>query len=168
MIDEKMIAAIESRITKTDNCWEWQGTMSFKEPRYCTTRKGVKVNIQVRRYIYQNFIGQLQKELVVKTSCGNPKCVNPKHLELNTISKKQIDGQAPRKRKEQCAAITHCPQGHEYAGYNLIEGVTHKKVTLKDGTKKVTPYPSRWCRTCVNARNQQYRARRAATRAQLK
>lgn len=153
-----MNLAINAKIEKTDTCWNWQGIISNgKHPRYCTTRTGKKINIQVRRYIYQTIIGEIPENTFLNMKCGNSKCVNPEHARVGTMVEKVRNGKAPRRRKEQCASITHCPQGHAYAGYNLIEGITHKKIKLRDGTIERRPYPSRWCRTCLNTRNQEYR-----------
>lgn len=162
MIDDKMTKAIEAKIEMTDTCWIWHGTLAGKTgPRYCTTRKYKKINIQIRRYIYEILVAKIPDNVVAKYTCGNERCVNPDHTRLDTMSKHIRAGQGPRRRKEQCAAITHCPQGHEYAGYNLIRGVSYKKIVFKDGTIEMRPYPSRWCRTCINTRTQEARMRKS-------
>lgn len=165
-----MELAINAKIEMTDTCWNWQGTLDSNgtTPKYSTTRKYKKINIPVRRYIYETLVGEIPEGRMVKSNCGNGKCVNPEHTTLDSYQKHIRAGQAPRKRKEQCAAITHCPHGHEYSGYNLITGVTYKKVVMKDGTVVKHAYPSRWCRTCINTRNQQARMRKSQSVQRLK
>ena len=162
MIDKEMEVAINAKIEMTDTCWIWHGTMNnTSDPRYTTSRKSKNINIQIRRYIYETLIGEIPDARLAKPDCGNVKCVNPEHTRIDTMSKHILSGVGPRRRKEQCASITHCPQGHEYAGYNLITGFTYKKIVFKDGRVEKRPYPSRWCRTCMNTRNQESRMRKS-------
>lgn len=157
-----MEIAINAKIEMTDTCWVWQGTINNNaDPRYTTSRKNKNINIQIRRYIYETLIGKIPEDRVVKPDCGNGRCVNPEHTRVDTMSKHIRNGVGPRRRKEQCAAITHCPHGHEYSGYNLIEGVSYKKVVFKDGRVENRPYPSRWCRACMNTRSQESRMRKS-------
>lgn len=165
MIDEKMVLAINSKIEMTDTCWIWQGSMSQKSktPRYMTKRKQKNINIEIRYYMYEKEMGKaiLTDREVIKVVCGNDKCVNPKHFVIKSRSEIVLAGTAPRRSREYFVQITHCPQGHEYAGYNLIEGTTTARRTRNDGTKNQKRYRTRHCRTCSNTRNQQARMRRS-------
>jgi len=54
-------------------CWPWTGTKS--ERGY-----GVVKNVRAHRIAYRLINGTLDKSDVVRHSCDNPPCCNPKHL----------------------------------------------------------------------------------------
>ena len=90
------------------------------------------------RAAYHLWIGPIQG-LVART-CSNELCVNPDHLVESTAS--EVRAKAHRELK------THCPQGHELAGDNLV---------LSAGRRR--------CRTCQNAAVAAWRARQGSSGA---
>jgi len=71
-----------------DICWMWQGTR--QENNYGQTSWGDK-HYMAHRMSYIIFNGLIPKEKVVRHSCDNKLCVNPKHLILGTQSDNLID-----------------------------------------------------------------------------
>lgn len=47
--------------------------------------------IGVHRFIYQEMLGEIPKDLVVRHKCDNPSCINPEHLELGTVADNNND-----------------------------------------------------------------------------
>ena len=75
--------------------------------------------------------------LVFDHLCRNRACCNPDHLAVVTKEENNRRGKA---------LVTHCPQGHEYAGDNLY----------------LHPDGRRDCRACNRERHRRYRERKAA------
>lgn len=69
------------------------------------------------RWAYERFVGPIPDGLVVRHTCDNRLCSNPSHLLVGTLSQNMQD-MVDRKRHPR-HQVTHCPQGHEYAGANL-------------------------------------------------
>lgn len=81
------------KIKILNGCWIWIGGISGKG--YATFRS--KFGIHAHRYSYRYHNGLIPKNMLVLHSCDNPRCVNPKHLELGTQSKNMLDA-VKRKR----------------------------------------------------------------------
>lgn len=73
--------------------------------------------------------------------CRNRPCVRFDHLQV--VSKKEHT-------HIHFGSKTHCPQGHEYSGYNLILRGTH-----------------RHCRTCMNDRNKAFQKKKRQLRGPI-
>lgn len=75
-------------VKNKNDCWEWKskkdkdgyGNMQFKN-------KTVRAN----RFIWTVLNGAIPEGMVVCHKCDNPKCLNPDHLFLGTISDNVID-----------------------------------------------------------------------------
>ena len=122
----------ERFVDRTETCWEWTG---FRDPdgygvfRHPKTRRA-------HRASYLMFVGGIDTGLVIDHLCRNRGCVNPTHLEAVSVKENTLRGDtlpAENSRKSEC------PQGHPYAGENLI--VTKLQ---------------RMCRTCHQESSKRY------------
>lgn len=113
-ITPKDLQKFWNKVKKFNNCWEWIGSINYKGygEFYCDKKLR-----KAHRVSYEIFKGLIPQDLTIDHLCRNRKCVNPEHLEAVTMKENTLRGisfSAINKRK------THCPQGHEYAGDNLI------------------------------------------------
>ena len=73
---------IKERCIEDGDCWLWKLAASGTgQPRYTFPGTG---KTQVRRLAWTLTKGPIPAGLRVTTSCGNPRCLNPTHLELAT------------------------------------------------------------------------------------
>jgi HNH endonuclease len=95
-------------------CWIWSGVK---------TKGGYgvfyikKQHTYAHRNSYRIFKGDIPEGLHIDHLCRARNCVNPDHLELVTPIENTMRGnssQAINARK------THCKNGHEFSGYNLL------------------------------------------------
>ncbi len=89
------------------------------------------------RAVWMTLHGPITEGLELDHLCRNPACYNPTHLEPVTRSVNTRRGVGPTILAGRQTSKTHCPQGHPYAGENLIR--------RSDG--------ARACRSCKNASN---------------
>lgn len=90
-----------------NDCWEYQGQYVKWGYGYKTFGQGSeKKKTTVHRIAYYLWKGEIAKELCVLHSCDNPKCFNPDHLWLGTISDNSQDmlkkGRGVDNRGEKC------------------------------------------------------------------
>jgi hypothetical protein len=115
-------------------CWRWTGLTESR-----TGLGRIKVNgkkLYVRRVMYETFVGEIPTGKVLGQRCANKWCVNFAHLEPRTIWESLMAGPTVAARN---AAITHCPQGHEYDEENTAYRPAGHAV-------------ARECKTCNRAR----------------
>lgn len=116
-------------------CWEWQGASN----QYGYGRFG---RGYVHREAYERAVGPIPDGLDIDHLCRNRGCGNPGHLEPVTHFENC--------RRGSQAQQTHCVNGHEFAGDNLL--IRFRR----------TGAPYRQCRQCTYDRaNAQVRRRRA-------
>jgi hypothetical protein len=95
-------------------CWEWpQGKGSGYGQ---TWDRAAQKMVKAHRVLYRLFVGEIPEGMELDHLCHNSSCVNPAHLEPVTHAENVRRGHSGWHWK----AKTHCPQGHPYAGDNLI------------------------------------------------
>lgn len=121
-----------AKVDKTGGCWLWTGTQGSNG--YGNFQDRTQKRGPAHRWAYEFAVGPIAEGLVLDHLCRNPACVRPDHLEPVTYKENSRRGLSTGIRVH----ITHCPQGHPYAGDNLIVAMR------KTG-------PARVCRQCKNA-----------------
>lgn len=102
--------------------------------------------VQAHRWVWEYLVGPIPDGLELDHLCRQRACCNPDHLEAVTP---RVNTFRSRAVSTQNAVKTHCPQGHPYAGENLI--VRYRPAGIE-----------RRCRACVRETGQRYRARQKA------
>ncbi|SRR6266545_6414131 len=113
-----------------EKCWLWQGRLNNRG--YGLASPARHINITAHRLSYELFRGNVPAGLTIDHLCGNPRCVNPSHLEVVAMRVNILRGSSPSAHH---ARKTQCSQGHPYDLFN-------------------TRYykGSRYCRMCTNGR----------------
>lgn len=94
-------------------CWLWTaGTCPEGYGKFSLNGRSVYAH----RTAYEWLVGAIPEGLHIDHLCRVRSCVNTAHLEPVTVGENIRRGQTG----SNMAAKTHCPQGHEYAGANLI------------------------------------------------
>ena len=115
-----------NKVDKSGACWIWTaGCDKYGYGRFRFEKRKEPAH-RVAWYLEH---GEFPKH-TIDHICRNKKCVNPSHLEDVTVSENT------RRRN---AAITHCPQGHEYNEVN-----TRYYTRVKNG-KEIS---GRQCKIC--------------------
>jgi hypothetical protein len=74
-------------INTQSGCWEWNKT---NKQRYGRFHFNGTVTF-AHRFSYTLYKGQIPENFVVRHLCNNPKCVNPKHLDIGTTADNMKD-----------------------------------------------------------------------------
>lgn len=107
------LARLMSYVLKQPNgCWEWTGSITPKG--YGELRWNGRAQ-RAHRVAYALLKGALFRGLTIDHLCRNRACVNPDHLEQVEHRVNLLRGQTITARN---AAVTHCPQGHDYSPEN--------------------------------------------------
>lgn len=121
-----------SKVFITSVCWEWKGS---KKNGYGSFWNGER-RIGAHRWAWENLVGPIPVGLEIDHLCRNRSCVNPDHLEPVTHKENVRRGAGGWNT----ASKMSCPQGHPYAGENLMTSQGH-----------------RYCRTCARKRGRESR-----------
>lgn len=77
-----------AKVRKSPECWIWTGYS--KNGRYGSITIDGRAR-QAHVAAYELFVGPVPSGMVVMHSCDNPRCVNPDHLKVGTMSDNMID-----------------------------------------------------------------------------
>ncbi len=103
-----------TRYNPYTGCWLWAGA---KSPLGYGRFRFWGKTVQSHRFIYTVRKGPIGPR-PLDHLCRRPACVNPNHLEAVSDRENVLRGIIPDMLRERAAAITHCPQGHEYSKEN--------------------------------------------------
>ena len=72
-----------TQLDEVSDCWIWRGQISNSGYGRTMIRddKGTKM-VSAQKASYLQFLNEVPDGYLVKQSCGNRLCINPKHLEL--------------------------------------------------------------------------------------
>lgn len=129
-MNPKDIERFMNKITKSNNCWIWNGTKD--KDGYGKFKSNGRTYL-AHRLSYELFREDIPKELVIDHLCRNRACVNPEHLEAVPM-KENIQRGLTGKINHYNSKKTHCKRGHEFSS-------------------KKTKLGRRFCPTCHRIRN---------------
>jgi hypothetical protein len=101
-----------SKVDASGICWEWKAAKARGYGRFGV---GSKV-VLAHRWAWLNLVGPIGEGLELDHLCRNRACVNPDHMQPVTHTENVRRGYGGWNT----ASKTHCPQGHLYAGDNLM------------------------------------------------
>lgn len=76
LTDEQRLAKWLSNVSKNNECLIWNGCVD--KDGYPRARTKESQNLRVHRWVFEKLNGYSPE--VVRHSCDNPRCLNPKHL----------------------------------------------------------------------------------------
>ena len=117
MLKDKSLtgAFMQKRIDFTSSpngCWLWVGVKTHDGYPYWGTT-GNKT-VYAHRFIYEQEIGPIQKNLTLDHLCRVRHCVNPAHMDPCTIHENIARGDYGWRKR-----LTYCKNGHEFTPENI-------------------------------------------------
>ena len=111
---DRLPAVVAKWIERFDSgCWLWRGKLKASGYGLAHFRRWPRI---AHRCVYQILVGEIPAGLELDHLCRVRNCVNPAHLEPVTRKENARRGNVGKLERER----THCPQGHAYAGENLV------------------------------------------------
>jgi hypothetical protein len=110
-----------------------------------TTSEGKQKHLLTHRLAYEDAKGPIPAGLVVRHTCDNPPCVNPRHLLVGTRADNNRDRDERKRNRNRYSGVTRCIRGHAFDEENTYTHFT------PDGAM-------RQCRECRRMRRAQARA----------
>ena len=108
-----------------NGCYIWGGSFQYSGkngqlsyPNVRVKEEGVWKTKRGNRYAWELEHGKIPEGMSVCHKCDNTKCVNVEHLFLGTHAQNMQDKLA--KGRDHNKKKTHCRNGHEFSGENLI------------------------------------------------
>lgn len=147
-----------------NGCWHWKGWKAIGRFMYDRELGYPDGGYRGKKYRLTRLIAgwnigrPLTKDEVACHKCDHPPCINPEHLWVGSVSDNTQD--RLRKGRDHHSNITECPQGHPYAGENLVvdkKGFRHCKACQQARARKPE---------YMAQRREYYRKRRARIKAQ--
>jgi hypothetical protein len=143
LVLEKILAKVEVNET---GCWIWKGWVN---PQWgygfmCFRNKSWRVHCLM--WTIGN--GEIPKGMVIRHRCDTPACCNPAHLLIGTHKDNVHDRM--RRGRDHKSNLTHCPQGHEYAGEHLqvdSKGYRHCRTCARIKQRIAAGWPVEMART---------------------
>ncbi len=107
-IEERFWAKVDRR--GPDDCWPWTGALTVG---YGTIAAGGGRGrtLYAHRISYELASGEIPTGMQVDHLCRNPRCVNPRHLEVVTQRENILRGMGATAKH---AAKTECIRGHPF------------------------------------------------------
>ncbi len=139
-------------------CWIWTGCIAaggYGHFGVGSIKDGTRRSARAHRLSYETLVASAEG-LDIDHLCRDTRCVNPLHLDAVTHKENIRRGLAGLATGARNRAKTHCPNGHEYAGSNLVVA---KNASNRDGTY-------RRCRICLRAGDKERRAKASEQRRQ--
>lgn len=103
------------------HCWIWtraKFSNGYGHVRFNNKDSGV------HRHVFENYYGELLKNILLHHECGNKACFNPWHLrQMSKRAHQIIDNRVIKER----VSRTHCPSGHEYTAGNILWSKKHQR-----------------------------------------
>lgn len=122
-------------------CWLWTASTNGNGYGYLNPLRGQKKATRgAHRIVYELLVEKVPKDLQCDHVCRNRLCANPAHIDIVTARENTLRGlglAAANSKK------THCQNGHELAGTNLI----------------ITSNGGRQCKKCLRVSQRKYKAR---------
>jgi hypothetical protein len=118
-------------LVHTDNnkCYAWIG--SLNKDGYGNFWADGKIE---KAHRYSFFLNNGFYPAVVRHTCDNPCCVNPKHLLAGNHADNMND--ASERGRIRCQKITHCPKGHGYTAENTLLNSKNQRVCRSCNKKR--------------------------------
>lgn len=123
------------RSAGSDACHPWTASLTSKG--YAQMKVGDR-KVEMHRWAYKRFVDpELRDDEVVRHTCDNPPCQNPKHWLKGT----HADNARDKVERGRSGKQTHCHRGHDLKEY---------------GYMRPDRPGQRDCRLCINLGSQRY------------